>query len=72
MPEVGSRRNPTAKTEISVSATQKFGALAPASDSTEMIRSTTPVGRTEAHTPSTIAPAVANSIVQPASARLVG
>jgi arylsulfatase A-like enzyme len=55
VPDVGTSRSPTAKTSTPTIAIQKFGRLAPISESSVAIRSKTLLGRHAARAPVTIA-----------------
>ena len=72
MPEVGSQPSVTANNRMPVIATQKSGALAPASEITLAVRSKAPPGRYAASEPTTTARPTAMSMVSPASFKVVG
>ena len=72
MPEVGSQPSITANSRIPLIATQKSGALAPASDTTLAIRSNGPPGRYAASAPTSTARPTAAVMVIPASRKVVG
>ena len=72
MPEVGSQPSVTANKRMPVIATQKSGALAPASEITLAVRSNAPPGRYAASEPTTTARPTAMTMVSPASFKVVG
>ena len=72
MPEVGSQPSVTAKSRMALIASQKSGALAPASEPMLAIRSKTPPGCQAASEPTRMEPPIASSMVTAASHSVTG